>query len=59
MAEAGQHLEKVAMLAVRCGQMDRAADLLHNMLGLYSKAGAGCSQHSRCVIITSKICVNS
>ena len=57
MVKAGQHLEKAAMLAVRCGQMDRAADLLHNTLGLYSEAGVGGSQHGGCVIITSKICV--
>jgi len=50
MSEAGQHLEKAAMLAVRCQQLDKAADLLHTTLGLYSEAGAGGNQHGRLVL---------
>lgn len=50
MAEAGQHMEKAALLTVRCRQMDRAAETLHRTLGLYSEAGAGGSQHGRVVL---------
>jgi hypothetical protein len=49
-AEAGQHLEKAALLAVRAGETDRAAELLHNTLGLYSEAGQGGSQQGRVVL---------
>jgi len=50
-SEAGQHLETAAKLTVRAGQLDRAADLLHNTLVLYSEAGTGNnSQHGRVVL---------
>jgi len=49
-AEAGQHMEQAARLTVRAGQYDRAADLLHNTLGLYSEAGAQGTMHGRVVL---------
>lgn len=49
-AEAGQHLEQAARLTVRAKQYDKAADLLHNTLGLYSEAGAQGSMHGRVVL---------
>lgn len=38
-SEAGVHLEQAARLSVRSGQYDRAAELLHNCLSLYSNSG--------------------
>lgn len=49
-AEAAQHLEKAALLTARCGQHDRAADLLLATLGMYSEAGAGGTTHGRLVL---------
>ena len=49
-AEAGQHMEQAARLTVRAGQYDRAADLLHNTLSLYSEAGVQGTMHGRVVL---------
>ena len=49
-AEAGQHMEQAARLTVRARQYDRAADLLHSTLSLYSEAGAQGSMHGRVVL---------
>ena len=46
-SEAAQHMEKAVLLTVRCGQLDRAAELLHTTLGLCSEAGGG-TQYGRC-----------
>jgi len=48
-SEAAQHMEKAVLLTVRCGQLDRAADLLHTTLGLCSEAGGG-TQYGRVVL---------
>ena len=49
-AEAGQHLEQAGRLAVRAGELERAARLLEAALSLYSEAGAGGSVHGRLVL---------
>ena len=42
-SEAGQHLEQAAKLSVRCGQLDRAAELLETTLSLHSNSGGNVS----------------
>jgi len=49
-AEAGQHMEQAARLTVRTQQYDKAADLLHNTLSLYSEAGVQGTMHGRVVL---------
>ena len=50
LAEAGQHMEQASKLTVRARQFDKAAELLHNTLNMYSEAGVTGTAHGRVVL---------
>jgi len=50
LSEAGQHMEQASKLTVRARQFDKAAELLHNTLNMYSEAGVTGTAHGRVVL---------